>query len=439
MGSLIFLCLSFSSIAFELDTYAGKQPALVIHGSNTGGAELVPNLIKEFFETSGATSVKMNHDSKENRSLIVAELASGKRISAEVMAKGSSTGFKSLMSGAADIAASSRPIKEEEALHLTNLGTMTSPRNEHIVAIDGLAIIVHPSNAIESLSIQQIAQIYKGKINNWKQVGGANAPIHVLARDNNSGTFDTFKNLILGKQPLSKSAKRFDSNGELSASVARDVNSIGFVALASIGAAKSLSVSYSETLPLKPSELTVATEDYPLSRRLYLYSADRDKVSELAWQFLDFVKSDRGQNTVKKVGYVSQALYSLNPLPYNLTESQKELFEKGWHRINLNIRFINGASTLDNKASMDVYRLAKFLDIQKQEIQEVQLVGYSNIDPNHKSPEVISQLRAQNVRWQLRDIGVKSKIKTSAGKSILVADASSSYGDKNRRVEVWVK
>lgn len=439
IGVLISMSLSFSSMAFELEDYAGDQPVLVVHGSNTLGAKLVPKLIQAFFQQSGATAVKVSYDTKENRSVIVGQLESGQSVQAEVIAKGSSTGFIGLGNGAADIAASSRPINRNEALHLSKLGDMRSPENEHIVAIDGLAVIVHPSNSIKKLTIPQVSQIFQGKITNWKAVGGANAPIHVLARDNKSGTYDTFKHLVLDKHTLSNNAKRFDSNDKLSTSVTLDVNSIGFVALASVGGAKAISISYSETLPLKPSELTVATEDYPLSRRLYLYAPEKNKLSELAQRFLEFSTSNSGQHIVREVGFVSQALYSLEPLPENLTDSQRELFDLGWQRINLNIRFVNGASTLDNKASRDVHRLAKFLDTEKLNIQEVRLVGYSNIVPKNASPKVISQLRAQNVRWQLRDIGVKNKIKTSAGKATLVANASSNYGDKNRRVEIWVK
>ncbi|MCG8667913.1 MAG: substrate-binding domain-containing protein, partial [Pseudomonadales bacterium] len=345
-----------------------------------------------------------------------------------VEAHGSSTGFKGLLSGEADIAASSRPIKKKEEIKLIKEGDMRSLQNEHIVAIDGLAIVVHPNNKISQLSTQSIKDIFTGKITRWSQLGGSNKAIRVLARDDKSGTYDTFKGLILRKTSLVKNAERYESNDEISRQVSMDPDAIGFVALASIGKDKPLQVSDGKALALTPNTLTIATEDYPLSRRLYFYSRHKSKNNFAVNQFLDFIKSDKGQAVVDQTGFIAQSLFPLE------VEDNPE-----WQRLNMNIRFQEGSSALDNKAAIDVSRLVEFINRPENQYMQVKLVGYSNPTDSNANPDAVSRIRAQNVRWALRSNGLANKVKTEAGTTMSVADPESINANKNRRVEVWVQ
>jgi len=208
---------------------------------------------------------------------------------------GSGTGFESLSQGKVDIAMSSRPIKASEVLRLAEYGDLTNPESEHVIALDGVAVIVHPDNPIETLTMDQLAAIFACEITDWKAVGGAPDPIRIYARDANSGTYDTFKSAVLkakGKQ-LCPAAERYYSNHELSGNVRTNPQAIGFVGLAYIGAAKALSLADCG-LAYRPTSYSVKTEEYPISRRLFMYIPKQSK-TPFSSAFLTFIQSDRAK------------------------------------------------------------------------------------------------------------------------------------------------
>lgn len=426
--------LDFSGLDLQLPVPLKKKHQLfTIHGSNTVGAALAPSLAEGFLKALGATNVRTINSATENEQSVVGRYQYGNQsttLKVSIAAHGSSTGFKGLLNKKADIAASSRPIKSKEKIQLSAKEGAYSGPKEIVLGIDGLAIIVHPNNPIANLSLSQLEKIYTGKIKNWKDVGGISSPIHVLARDSKSGTYDTFKNLVIRKKKLAPNADRYESNDELSLAVTRDQHAIGFVALASINNAKALAISDAKSSGILPSELSVATEDYPLSRRLYFYRAITPHRSAVVDAFLTYAESDKGQQLVQHTGFVSQQLYAL---PNTDVQGDK------WSRLNLNIRFQKDTSNLDTKAKADVQRLVSFLEQNKQTFSQVRFVGYSNPSKDKKDRSPLSKLRAQNVRWALRNEGVRNKVKTVAGSSTFVADPNSIRKDKNRRVEVWVQ
>src|SRR5690606_27902482 len=163
------------------------EPTLRIQGSNTIGASLAPALAKAFLISLGAQSLDQI-DGGGNHTQIIGPLSDNRRIQILIAAQGSSTGFKALYNGTADIAAASRQINEKEVAQLVALGDLTSVDGEHILGLDGLAIIVHPSNPVSNLSLAQLRQVFSGAISNWRELGGLPGSIKVLARDDNSGT-----------------------------------------------------------------------------------------------------------------------------------------------------------------------------------------------------------------------------------------------------------
>ena len=412
---------------------SGRLMLFRVAGSNTIGSHLAPKLVETFFAHEGLTDVKTVSNGLD--AVVVSGVwQQGVRpveLQVSIEAHGSATGFRGLINHTADLAAASRPIEGSEKLALSSLGDMQDSDHEHIIGIDGLAIIVNPTNSIASLNTSQIQALFTGKIRNWKQVGGADAGVNVYARDHNSGTFDTFQRLVLQEETLSGKAKRFESNDQLNQSVLGDAHGIGFVPLAFIGKAKALTVSDGVAMALKPSILTVATEDYPLSRRLFFYSPGADKRSPAVSAFLKFVTSDAGQKVVADIGFVAQALH---PVAVQSMDSRL----KGWRRLNLNFRFDDGTSELDNKAQVDIQRLALYMAKMGDRDHMLTLVGYSNPEQAVEQAS-LSRLRAQNVRWALREDKVHSNIDTLAGEAMAVADPHSVNADRNRRVEVWFR
>jgi len=196
----------------------------------------------------------------------------------------------------------SRRAKPEEAALLAKLGDMSSPGCEHVVGLDGLAIIVNKRNAVAALSLNQIGKIFTGEIADWKDAGGAPGAIRVLARDDKSGTYDTFKALVLGKRQLVAGAVRLEDSRELSDRISGDANAIGFIGLPYIRSAKAVAVWEPGTAPLVPNRLTVATEDYLLSRRLFFYTAASP--NPLVRRFVEFALGSDGQDIVAQIGFV---------------------------------------------------------------------------------------------------------------------------------------
>ena len=156
---------------------------LRIQGSNTIGANLGPALVKAMLAQQGLHDIHSVPASPPNEHSIVGTDASGQQVRVDVAAHGSGTGFAALKAGKADLIASSRPIKDRELVELEALGDLKSPDAEQIIAIDGLAIILHPGNPLNQLNTEQLAQIFSGQISTWEALGGITGPIHLYARD----------------------------------------------------------------------------------------------------------------------------------------------------------------------------------------------------------------------------------------------------------------
>ena len=413
------------------------EPLFTIHGSNTIGARLAPELVKAFLLSKGASDVSVvNSGINENR--IIAKMGEQqKTVSVDIAAHGSGTGFEGLKSGAADIAAASRPAKLKEVNALAEFANLTDKRSEHIIGIDGLAIIIHPQNPIQQLSVQQLGQIFSGEINNWSQLGGRFGQISLYSRDDRSGTWDSFKRMVLGKQfTLANSAKRFESNDDLSDEVSRDINGIGFVGLPSVRQAKLISVSDGFGKALKPNKLSIATEDYALSRRLYFYTDDAP-ANAYVKDFITFVEGISGQATVADNGFIAQYVEAVEPLAYSeLPEDFKKMTPSG-QRLTVNFRFKEGSAQLDNRALRDVERLTQFMSSHPD--NKLTLIGFGDQKKSQERAQLLSKLRAMAVRRELVKLGVYPKTSIGYGGQLPVASNERESGRyKNRRVEVWL-
>lgn len=412
---------------------------LRIHGSNTVGAKLAPMLVAGLFEAKGLQSVRIAPAGKENEQRVTALDERGKTIQALVAAHGTGTGFAGLKDRTADLAAASRPIKQSEAQSLAALGDMRSAESEQVIAIDGLAVIVHPDNPVQSLSVEQVARLFSGEIANWRELGGANAAVELHARDDQSGTYDTFKELVLGSQgkTLATNATRYESNDALSLAVSRRSGAIGFVGLASVGKSKALAITDGDSQPMPPTTALVATEDYPLSRRLFLY-ADPQKQSKWTREFLTFVHSPAGQAIVEKSGYVAQAIAPIRlPAQAAMPAAYQQLAREA-QRLTVNFRFAEGSAQLDNKAQRDVQRLIDYLNSHDKQMNAAVLVGFGDARNDPARTALLSKLRAMAVRRELARGGILVKEINGLGDQLPVASNSEAGRIKNRRVEVWL-
>ncbi|KPW70720.1 OmpA protein [Pseudomonas cannabina] len=432
--------LPFAALA-ALPVPTGDAPTLRIQGSNTINAELGPALVEGLLRLQGLQSVQTLPGAALNEQRVTGVAATGQTVSIEVAAHGSGTGFTALKAGKADIAASSRPIKDQEAKELAGLGDLKSAAGEQIIAIDGVAVIVHPGNPLRQLDTQQLARIFSGEVRDWSEVGGNPGAIHLYVRDEKSGTYETFKELVLAKygKNLSSAAVRFESSEQLSDEVSKDPNGVGFTGLPSIRRARAVAIADGESRPMLPTTSLVATEDYPLSRRLYLYVPPAAH-QRWAQALVRFAQSPEGQAIVAQEGFVAQTVQALKVQPTAQMPADYQALTRKAERLSVNFRFAQGSARLDNKAQQDLKRVVDYLKANDRLDQHVTLVGFGDAKSDPARAALLSRLRAMAVRRELLKSGVTFRDILGLGDEMPVATNDIDDGRiKNRRVEVWVQ
>ena len=429
--SLTLLC-TLTSLVMAAD--------LRIQGSNTIGANLGPALVTAMLAEQGLHDIHSIPVIPPNEHSIVGTNAQGQLIRVDVAAHGSGTGFTALAAGQADLVASSRPIKDRELVGLERLGDLKSPDAEQIIAIDGLAIILHPRNPLNQLNTEQLAQIFSGKISRWEQLGGIGGTIHLYARDDQSGTWDTFRELVLNRsgQSLSSTAQRFESSEQLSDAVSHDPQAIGFIGLPYIREAKAVAIVDGASQPMLPLTSLIASEDYPLSRRLFFYLPPATD-NHWARALVAFAQSPQGQAIVAQNGFVGQSVQATSVLPGPHMPGQYQTLTRQAQRLSVNFRFEEGSASLDNKARQDLVRVIDYLKSNGKLIDQVTLVGFGDAKDDPARAQLLSKLRAMAVRRELVKSGVVLREIRGYGAQMPVATNTEDEGrQKNRRVEVWV-
>lgn len=220
---------------------------------------------------------------------------------------GSGTGLSSLISGTCDIAMSSRNIKEKEIALAKQKGI--SP-NEIKVALDGLAVVVNPGNPISKLTLAQLADIFTGRVTNWKEIGGKDEKIVVLSREVNSGTHVYFKEHVLrkndpnSKEEFAPGALMLSSSQAIADEVAGNTAAIGYYGMGYISKKqKPLSLAKDEKSEYEtPTIENVINGKYPISRPLFLYTNGAPE--GLVKKFVDFTLSKEGQDIVLATDFV---------------------------------------------------------------------------------------------------------------------------------------
>jgi phosphate transport system substrate-binding protein len=220
---------------------------------------------------------------------------------------GSGTGIAGLINGTVDIANASRSIKNEEIAAAEANGVRPV---EHSVARDAIAIVVHPSNPVDNLSIDQLSDIYQGHITNWQQVGGEDRPIVLLSRESNSGTHVYFLEQIVrrgdkkDKSLFSPDTLLLPSSEGISAEVRQNPNAIGYDGLGYVTPdQKVIAVARSADEPyVLPTAASVNSGEYPIARDLYMYTPG-EPTGAIA-TYLDWILNDEAQEIVRELGFV---------------------------------------------------------------------------------------------------------------------------------------
>jgi phosphate transport system substrate-binding protein len=208
---------------------------------------------------------------------------------------GSGNGIKALIDKTTQVAMSSREMKKEE-IELAKSKSVNPV--EHKVAIDALTPIVHPSNSVANLTIEQLSLIYQGKIRNWKEVGGKDLQIVVISRDTSSGTYESWQEKILHKEKVTARAQLQASSGAVVQAVSKNRFAIGYVGIGYVNkSVKALTVN-----GVVANDANALKGTYPIARPLFMYTDGEPK--GIVAGYLNFVKGSEGQKIVKKEGFV---------------------------------------------------------------------------------------------------------------------------------------
>ncbi len=221
----------------------------------------------------------------------------------QVTGGGSGTGVAALINGTTDIGASSRPLKDLEVKKVQQ--RFNSPVIELANSKDGIGVYVHESNPVKELTMDQLKDIFTGKINNWKEVGGKDAKIIRYSRESNSGTYVFFKENVLKKMDYASDSQNMPGTAAVINAVSKDPNGIGYGGAAYASGVKMIFVKKDANTPgYQATEENVATGKYPISRNLYYYTAKKNYDGDVrVKEFIDYVCSKEGQDIVKAVGY----------------------------------------------------------------------------------------------------------------------------------------
>lgn len=246
--------------------------------SGSGGSELSGSIT-----IAGSTSVQPFSE-------VLAEefMAKNNQATIYVQGGGSSQGIEAAVSGVADIGASSRELKadEESSLH------------KFVIARDGIAVVVHPSNQVSDLSLAQLHDIFAGKISNWNQVGGPDSEINLVSREAGSGTRDGFESLVMNDDAVTDKALVANSTGAVKTTVAGDKNAIGYISLAALDS----TVKLIAIDGIKPTSESILSGQYKIQRP-FIY-VTREEPTGLTKTFIDFVLSDAGQKLLEEEGAI---------------------------------------------------------------------------------------------------------------------------------------
>ena len=213
---------------------------------------------------------------------------------------GTGVGISALLDNTTDIAMASRPIKFSEKMKIKSAGEDVA---EIVVAYDALAVVAHPSNPVKQLTRQQLEDIFRGKITNWKQVGGDDRKIVVYSRETSSGTYEFFKESVLKNKNYMASSLSMPATGAIIQSVSQTKAAIGYVGLAYVSPrVKTLSVSYDGKHYAAPTVENATNKTYPIVRPLYYYYNVKKK-TEID-PLIQYILSPDGQDIIKKSGYI---------------------------------------------------------------------------------------------------------------------------------------
>ncbi|NJM83913.1 MAG: OmpA family protein [Tabrizicola sp.] len=432
-----------------------------IHGSRTIGTHLIPNLIKAYAEKIGAT-YEMLDDIPTER-IVRLSAADGTVIAQiDLQTKGSGSAFPGLGEGLADIGMADRRMNDGDLSKLGPLGELRDTSSEIVLGLDGIVVLVHPTNPLNDISFEQLSRIFSGEVSNWSAFGGADAQIKLHSFPDGSGDRSIF--LSRSVDPFGKTeseaAVEHQEYAEMRDAVLADPHAIGFLGRAFVGdEVKVLPIREQCGLISPPTNFRIKTEGYAMSRRIYLYRKP-GTIHPVAQDLIDFAFSPEGQQVIVDSSFVDRKLEGqrLSDMTVELDHArtepdfQPEVFKTLMsdlgraERLSIAFRFPFSKATLDPLSERAIDEFAAELRSGAFDGKEILVVGFADSVGSFNQNQKLALARARMVSdlissrveiGQARRLGLTP---VSFGELLPYLCNEDEFGrDANRRVEIWVR
>lgn len=438
---------------------------LSISGSSTIGEVLMPALVEGFALQAGIKAERITQD--ETHFEYVLSSADRNTPVGRFRFRVSSTdeGFADLLADEADLVMALREIRRGELALAAEvgLGQLDDVNRSRVLALDALTVIVSPNNPVAAISVSDLARILSGEIDNWRTLGGVDAPISIHLRDKQSGIAQAVEDRVLRQAGLAlvEDVTRHPTNSGLADAVARDQLALGVASYSEISNSKPLALTGTCGFQLRANRLTIKTEDYPLTAPMFLYVPAR-RLPKLAREFLSYTRSGPAQIITRRAGFVDQAPeeITLNAQgdrfsnAIRVAEGEADLAAlkhmvdtlSPLRRLSTSFRFETGVARLDAQSRSNVQQLAHAIEAGVYDGRHLVLVGFSDGEGPAEGNLRIAQQRAQAVKQAIEaavETADLSQVQLSIdafGEAMPMACDDTSWGRQvNRRVEVWVR
>lgn len=477
-----------AGLAVALGLTAGAMPAhaqgrqtqetvLRLTGSSTIGARMALELATGYAKQMKLPGVRVDGGLDPDEYDVIAEGAeSAQRLRVQVRSKGTTTGFEPLLRGQADIWMASRPVRDTdiEAARRRNvpnvptLAQMQQPGVENVVGLAALAVIVNARNPVQTLTPAQIKDIFLGRVTSWAQVGGpSNMPIGLYSVEPTFGIVDTFCGTIMGNGDSQRcvdsfprlAAPRFSTAEDLADAVASNPAGISFIDLSLRRSARPVPLGNECNIGVEPSQFRIKTDEYPMGRRLFFYTAPGRTQPPVVRDFVQYALSPAGQALVAAAGMAdlapgkADANYGSDRLDgaretldggrTRARAPDVRAFEAavaGADRLSITFRFQTGTFNLDSRAEADIARLVALMQTPAYSGSSIVLIGFSSTPGDYAENRTLSRERAEAVRDRLTTLGVQNVTAAGVGPVAAVScNLDPTTGPLNQRVEVWVR
>ena len=446
----------------DLQNYVAE---LSVSGSATIGEVLMPALIEGFALRRGYTAERENVDATHFVYSLREKSNGGLLGKFAFRVTNTDEGFADLLANEADIVMSLREIRltENRRANDAGMGDLRGPNRSRVLALDAMVPITSPGNPVDAISPAILARVFAGRVTNWQDLGGPDAPISIHLRDPKSGLSQAVQDRLMAPAGLVLDSNiiRHATNKALTKAVTEDPFAIGISSYSETGNADVLVLTGTCGFSLRAGRVTIKTEDYPLTAPMFLYIPAR-RLPKLAREFLTFTRSPSAQIVIRRAGFVDQApeelsvnqqgdrfanAISLIGTEINLAEVKRLVkVLSPMKRLSTSFRFRAGSSALDAQSLSNVQQLAREIETGVYDERAVKFVGFSDGQGPADGNKRIALKRAQTVLAAVKKAAETVNLNEldisidAFGEALPMACDDSAWGRQvNRRVEVWVR